>query len=419
MFCMSKQATFPMTIRSGPVVGKIYRSASKRTATGYLYQVAYHDGSVRRVQQFPQLAAAENFLRDTLAQLRAGRRNDAVLDGAARDLLTTAEQLAGDYTILDALRQWKAAVELTRDNLMEAARQWSRDNPSDVDAITLAEIVNRFLHDKQRQGIDVKAGYRNRLHLLVEAMPNMTIRDLTTPALNAYLNRFDNAVTRNTHRRNIVTMFTWARNQGYLPDAVRHAAQKTERASERDDKPVVLFSPAEYADVLRLIATDHPHYLAATVIAGFCGLRRAEVHNQVWADIDLSAGHLTVTKAKPRTPADRLVEIPPAALEWLLRCPNRHGNVCSNLAIDRVRDIVRTAGLACPQNGFRKSAISYRIAMGTSKGEVATWAGNSEQQINSHYRRPVPRALGEAYFALTPAVVLDGADNVIPMEAAQ
>jgi integrase len=416
---MSKQATFPMTIRSGPVVGKIYRSASERTGTGYLYQVAYHDGTVRRVQQFPQLAAAENFLRDTLAQLRAGRRNEEVMDGADRDLLTTAEQLAGEYSILDALRQWKAASELTRDNLMEAARQWSRDNPSDSERKDLAEVVAEFLSQKKKLGIKVKVTYGNRFEQLVAAMPGMKIKEITASMLTAYLERFSHPVTRNTHRKNIITLFTWARKNKYLENSIKHQAEETDRARAEEAKPVVVFSPAEYADVLRLIATEHPHYLAATVIAGFCGLRRAEVHSQTWADIDLSAGHLTVTKAKPNTPSYRLVEIPPAALEWLLRCPNRSGRLCSNLAIDRIRDIVRTAGLACPQNGFRKSAISYKIATGTSKGEVATWAGNSEQQINSHYRRPVPRALGEAYFALTPAVVLDGADNVINMEAAQ
>jgi len=49
---------------------------------------------------------------------------------------------------------------------------------------------------------------------------------------------------------------------------------------------------------------------------------------------------------------------------------------------------------------MRHSWISYMIAKGHSKAEIAEWAGNSEAIIETDYRHPLMREDGDAWFSL-------------------
>lgn len=398
------------------MVVTIYRNKSDRTKSGWLYQMRWHDGSAHRTQQFAEIGKAETEARILAGQLRAGRHENEVISSADLDLLTSAKEIVGDTPLIQALQEWKRCSDLTSGNLLEAAQVWKRAN-SGAKRISLEEAVRLFKAAKKRQGVDVALTYKNRLDKLQAAFPHHTLTALTTPMLNRYLAQFEDPVSRNTHRKNLVTMFSWCRKQGYLPDTVRHAAEKTDRASESNGTQIGIISPDTAKAVLRIIHDHHPHYLAATVLAIFTGMRRGEVHGQKWADIDLEAGHLHVTAVKPRTPADRLIELGSVGVDWLMRCPDRKGDVCTNLSLDRVRHICKKAKIELPDNAFRHSFITFKMATGLSAGQVAAVAGTSERQIHKHYRRPRPPAEGEAWFALTPEAVLNSQDNVIPMEA--
>jgi hypothetical protein len=70
----------------------------------------------------------------------------------------------------------------------------------------------------------------------------------------------------------------------------------------------------------------------------------------------------------------------------------------------RIRPLLREAGFVLPDNCFRHSYISYRIAETGDKARTATEAGNSVQQIDQRYRRPQPQAAGKAWFGSGPNV---------------
>jgi hypothetical protein len=71
--------------------------------------------------------------------------------------------------------------------------------------------------------------------------------------------------------------------------------------------------------------------------------------------------------------------------------------------MERVRAIAIAAGFELPENCFRHSFISYRIAVTGDKPKVATEAGNSVAEIDRRYRVPIPEDQGKAWFAMTPA----------------
>jgi hypothetical protein len=60
----------------------------------------------------------------------------------------------------------------------------------------------------------------------------------------------------------------------------------------------------------------------------------------------------------------------------------------------RERGVIKT----WPQDVMRHSYISYRLAQGHGRGQVAEWAGNSEAVIRQRYRRPLRAEDGAAWF---------------------
>lgn len=405
-----------MEIKAGSVVVKIYRNKSARMKSGYLYQLAYHDGTSRQVKQFSDLEKAKETARNTAEDIQAGRSDRQALSIADVDLLNEVRKLAGNVSPTSALREWNRARAYCGDSLIDAAKTWKEAHAAEKDSILLSEVVEKFKAAKARNGVNTKKTYRSYYENLCDAFPGMTINRITSRQLTSYLNGYDNPVYRNTHRRRIVTLFRWSARQGYLPQNAKTQAELTDNALE-PESTISFFTPEQIEPVLKLIANEHSHYLPALILAAFLGMRRTEVHNQVWEDIDLKGHNVTVTKAKPRTPADRIIPIPENAVLWLMRCKRGKGPVCHNLAIDRIRDICRDHEIEMPANGFRHSFISYQMSIGRSAGKVAQWAGNTERQIHRHYRRPRPASEGKAYFDLTPHSVLNKSDKVIPMKA--
>jgi integrase len=175
-------------------------------------------------------------------------------------------------------------------------------------------------------------------------------------------------------------------------------------------------SAETYGNLLEHFRTKHPEYLAPLVLAGFAGLRRGEIHAQTWEDINLVTGNLRVTKGKKGTPARRLVKLCAAAVEWLMLTPDRTGPVCTNLAIDRIRHIARDAKFEIPENAFRHSFISHRVAATGNVAETSLVAGNSPDIIFAHYLELFTKAEGEAWFAIVPRARPAGVGEVIEME---
>jgi hypothetical protein len=67
-----------------------------------------------------------------------------------------------------------------------------------------------------------------------------------------------------------------------------------------------------------------------------------------------------------------------------------------------VRKWAKEASINCPENAFRHSFISYRVAKTGDVPSTALEAGNSPSVVFKHYRELVEKKDGEAWFALTP-----------------
>ena len=321
------------------------------------------------------------------------------------DELVAARRIVDGYPLLQALREWKKAHERRTAN-------------QDCKPISVSAAKKRFIDEGLNAGKQHDRTYGSALKSLVDAFPNRQLHTIETTELTTALAKFLDGVTRNSYRKKWRALFSWARKNKHLPKDKTLEIDDTQLAAENSPE-VGIITPEVFAKVLMYMHDYHPHYLAATVLAGFCGMRSDEIHGkrvkstkggQLWRDIYTQADELNtfpflqVSNAKNNTPAWRRTPLPPAAVEWLNLVPigTRGEFVCQKFAMDRVREIAISAGLILPENAFRHSYISYACERTGNKNQVAIDAGTSVEKIDKYYRRPVPHALALQWNELTP-----------------
>lgn len=408
---MARIAKFPVVIRDQGVSVKIYRIKAKSSRSGYTHKVQWvgADGADHRT--FTEFSEARDFAQSKAAQLAAGVASGLQMTKADWIELTDIRELAGQVGVspLAAMQEWRRGFDLVGPAIIDACVAHSQRQTSTIERIKVSEAIDRFIDAKDEAGKEGTRVYGAKLKPVGEQLGDFDLDMVSVRDWSRFLSRFDDPVTRNDIRKRIVTLCRWARGHGYLADQIRTEIEKTERAKERA-KPIGIITPDEYRALLHFFREKHPHYLAALVIAGFCGVRSDELHGkrgdpsrrQLWSDIYLDRGFLSVTAAKENTPSNRVVHLQPAAMAWLRQCRNREGPVCQNHAIDRIRKIAANNGLRMPENALRHSFITYRIALTGDKAATATEAGNSVKEIDRRYRVPRPKADGEAWFAIVP-----------------
>ncbi len=329
-----------------------------------------------------------------------------------RDELQAARNLANGTPLIAAMEEWSKARQLTTGNVLAACEAWAARTGTAHKRVTVAVAVREFLKAKTAAGKNVARDHADSFRRINEALGEQFIDSVSSRELDAWLARWDHPVTRNTNRKRIVSVWNWAQRKGYLPRDARNEAGMTDTAHE--PAPVIgIISVETWATLLSHFREKHPELLAPLILAGFCGLRRSEVHAQTWEDISLERKNVRVSHAKRGTPARRLVPLCEAAIEWLLVCKLRRGSVCPNtefngkkkpsLAIDGIRRIARDAELPhLPENCFRHSFISYKVAATGDIARVSLDAGNSPKEINRHYRELVTEEEGRAWFSIRP-----------------
>jgi len=411
---MARSATleWPQKVTVGHTSLKVYRQTAPRSRTGFEYVVVWHTADGRKRKPYADPDAALREARLKAEQLNAGRIEAASFDRADVDELQAIRALTGDIPALAAVKEWARARELCKGSIIPAAEQWAaRNGGGSVQRVTVAEAVELYLKARRADGIDTKVGPERTLtprrgpaadRGFKATFGAHAIADLTPGLIAGWLEtHFPDPVSRNTRRKHVVALFRWCRKRGYLPLDVTTAAERTDRAKEVGEE-IGLVSAAELRQAFDLVSEKAPSYLPALALAAFCGLRRAEVHGQRWEDIDFERKALRVSVAKPGTPQKRRVPLEPAALAWLEPRRQEAGPVCSNLTMDRVRDICRTAGLDLADNGFRHSWISARVEATGDIARTSLEAGNTPRVINRHYRELLRPDEAEAWFSVTP-----------------
>jgi integrase len=265
----------------------------------------------------------------------------------------------------------------------------------------VSAVVVELLAARSADGMSARylGDLRVRLGRFVAAFAEEMIAALSASRIDEWLRGLGvGPVTRNTFRRRVAVLFSFAKRRGYVTE---NPVADVERAKERETE-IEILSVNELARLLECASSD---MLPFWTIGAFAGLRRAEIERLTWNEVDFEAGVIEVKASKAKTASRRLVTIQPNLREWLAPYRTRVGRVCPvnlqrKINEDRERAKLRSEW---PQNALRHSFGSYHLAQFNDAAKLALEMGNSPATIFRHYRQLVKPNQAERYWKIAPA----------------
>ena len=238
-----------------------------------------------------------------------------------------------------------------------------------------------------------------RLGRLCVAFKEKKVAEISTADLEGFLGSLNVAAeTRNTFRRDIRTLWSFADKRGW---GSAQTAKNTERA-KAIAKPPGILTP-EQAAALLAESRDND-LLAFHAIGLFAGLRVAEIKALDWRDVDLAGGFVNVAAAVSKTRSRRLVPILDNLRDWLQPIAKTFGSVVERELRYRHEAARERAGIKdWPENSMRHSFVTYRLASTGNAAQTALESGHDQAVLFAHYREIVRPKDAERFFAIRPA----------------
>lgn len=229
------------------------------------------------------------------------------------------------------------------------------------------------------------------------------VAEITTADIDQWLRQLGlGSVSRNTFRRRLVTLFKFAKTNGWCRTV---PAAESARVREVSDE-VGILKPEELVGLLNVASTETIPYWT---IGAFAGLRASEIERLDWADVNLERRWIKVRAKHAKTASRRLVKIQPNLLNWLRPYGGRKGQVApDNLRVKLLADRKRAADTGSlsrkwPSNALRHSFASYHLGRFDDAPKLALQLGHVGQDIIfRHYRELVTPADARRYWKIEP-----------------
>ena len=400
-----KRRSAIVEIGTGPAKVRIYTINRK---DGYdQFTLAWKEAGRRKTRCFSCIDEAKMIAQQVTVRLINGGTDTDEATRRDIDLLRYCERTAKEHgvTLAAAIDEWASARKTAGEIPLSDAVRFYAANRADLVAIrTTAQVASEFIASRQSSGVSdtyVKSCGYNLKRFTDRIKGNIT--DISTADINRFLGNLGKLgpVSRNTIRRNLITMFSFAKKQGYLhPD--RKTAAELSESFKLPDTAIEIFTPEE---MRRILLAAHARILPLIAIGGFAGIRSAEILRLDWEDIKWDRGHIEIAGHKAKTAARRIVPLSENLKAWLAPWRGETGRIIP--ISDYVGALGDTAVKAqipggWRQNALRHSFISYRVSLTGDVARTSLEAGNSPKMIFRHYREVVDEAAAEAWFALMP-----------------
>lgn len=330
--------------------------------------------------------------------------------------------------------------------LLKALRYFAANYREPLKPITVREAYNQFIEAKKKEGLreaSTKA-LKSRVGFLASLFGDKLVSDILPAHVSAAISKPGiTTETKEDNRRSMSSFFSWCMDNEYCPT---NPAKKTKRGriAKDDSEPAVL----TMGEVRKLLQIAQAYkggklipYLALSLFAGIRPDR--EMARLTWDNIDLSAGTITIGPKIAKMRQRRIVEfatiaskdqhgkdqaLPANLIEWLAphalnKTPIKGPNWRKDF--DAIK---RMAGYGDPERKpkgpeaeeqkakrlalkpwqpdvLRHTAISNHLALYQHEGKTATWAGNSPDIIQRHYKGLVKQADAREFWAITPEAI--------------
>ena len=270
----------------------------------------------------------------------------------------------------------------------------------------LATVIARFKSAKEAE--DLSDYYIKPLHRILDRFAanfKCSIGSIEAEEVRAWITAQKvGKRTRNNLRNSLATLFSFARDEGYLPEDQRTAVERV-KAEKIKDTSIGIYTAEELSKIL---AAAPERLVPAIAVAAFAGIRSAELLRLEWRHVKLAQKHIELPPEVTKTSSRRVVPIQPALAAWL-RLPfiKKEGNVTppyqnlDNLTRGMVAAAV-AANVTPKRNGFRHSFGTYRLAVTRNAPQTSLEMGNSVAKLMKNYNKAATPAQGKAWFAVMP-----------------
>lgn len=430
-----KKEAFPLTVKNGNSIVKIYHSKNG----GYEeFKVSYYFQGKRKLETFSSF---------TKARKRAGEINDSVNSGDTESLLLTPSERT-EYTqakerlqplgislSVAALNFVEAQKILGSVPLLKAAQYYLQKHPTNLAQRTVTEAVAEFLALKKQKGVGERhlykltlffsgrqAGRKRNLKAKGSGLAFAEAFNCPLPSISGLeVSKFLDSLCLCPHEYNnrvsfLRDFFAFARKKNYVP--LDWGELEALEARKVQDWEIGIYSPTEIALILSA-AEDH-RMRTVLAICAFSGMRTAEATRLDWAQIGAAGGDFIEVKGRiSKTRQRRLIPLTPNLKAWLTPYLKLQGPVwpltLKSFATMKGR-VLRSIPFFTPKaNGLRHSYISYRMAQTSNAASVSLEAGNTPEIIFRHYRQLVSPEQAEKWFAVMPR---EASEKIIHLKTA-
>jgi len=395
------QDEFPMTIKKGHAVAKIYRVKNRGLVN---YCVSYISANGRQRRNFADLNLAKREAANIAQTLADGDMEALKLTGAERQIYVEAERaIAGTGLPLHSVaHEFARAFDILGGaHIVDAARYYKKHVDIDLPQITAAEAVAKFHAAKQAEGMS--AVYLGDIRWLLGNFAEVfqcPLSSIQPEDLREYLNaKRVGLVAKENRRRLLVVLFNFAKAQGWLRKNEETAADAlgTYKIQQRD---VEIYTPAEMA---RLLGAADPNFVPYIALIAFAGVRSAELRKGLlWEAINFGRGYIIVSGAIAKTGRKRKIVMSENLLQWLEPYRMKSGPIFNIDPRRLIEKVVAASRLKWKRNGLRHSFGSYRMEQTKNEGQVALEMGNSPKVVKDHYFEIVDERAAREYWSIKP-----------------
>jgi integrase len=269
--------------------------------------------------------------------------------------------------------------------------------------VPVSELIDKYIAAKKAQGLSRPhlADLKYRLRAFATVFGDQPARAISTRAIGEWLPTLKvGPQSRINYWRAAHALFNHAVAQGY---ASKNPVTAVDMPKKVDRNPGVLM-PEQFA---RLLQAADERLRPALAVAGFAGLRPAEVQRLKWSNVRLTERLIVLDANVTKTAKRRIVAISDNLLAFLMQAPSKKGDVA--LPFTTHRKLLRIARTAAeikdwPADCLRHSWVSYRYALTGDAARTASEAGHDQTMLHDHYKALVTKFDAERWFAILPGV---------------
>ncbi len=283
--------------------------------------------------------------------------------------------------------------------------------PAEVD-ITVAKAIEQFVAEKtasNKRPISIR-NLKQRLVYLKLTCGNANVNTVMPDVVRVLIERNDTSPrTRLNYRLALSNFFNWCVRKKYCAVS---PVDSLEAITVDVAEPTVL-TVAECRRLLcHALAYKDGALVPYVALALFCGIRPTEVTRLSWDNLDLENQTVTIGAAIAKMRGRRIVGISDNAMEFLRDHATKKTSFApSRRHWDELRRLAGWTDLSTwTPDVLRHTGISMHLAKHQHEGLTATWAGNSPDMVQKHYKGLVKAKDAIEFWDIVPDML--GADIV-------